>query len=106
MSHHVITIVKLCPVKQLEEFVERMEDGHFTHNAFPVVSMGSHLEGIITREQLHDAYEAAHRDAVLGFINLENFMERSPLSVYPHTRLGRAYEVFQKMQLRQLKEFA
>jgi chloride channel 7 len=102
MSHHVITIVKLCPVKQLEEFVERMEDGHFTHNAFPVVSMGSHLEGIITREQLHDAYEAAHRDAVLGFINLENFMERSPLSVYPHTRLGRAYEVFQKMQLRHL----
>ena len=60
------------------------------------------MEGIITREQLHDAYEAAHKEAVLGFLNLENFMERSPLSVYPHSRLGRAYEVFQKMQLRHL----
>ena len=29
-------------------------------------------------------------------------MERSPLTVYPHTRLGRAYEVFQKLGLRHL----
>merc|ERR1711871_702898 len=65
MSHHVITVPKLCPVKQLPEFVDRMESGHFTHNAFPVVTGAKELAGIITRGQLHDAYEAAHRDAVL-----------------------------------------
>ena len=39
---------------------------------------------------------------VLNFVNLLKYCDRSPLTVYPNTRLSRAYSVFQKMGMRHL----
>lgn len=36
------------------------------------------------------------------FVNLLQFGDRSPLTVHPHTRIGRAYEVFRKLGMRHL----
>ena len=109
MTYHPISIKKIVSVKTLEKFIFALNSGVITHNAFPVVTnmkngdkLDLKLQGMITRQQLYEAYETAKYEAVMGFINLYNFMERSPLTVYPHTRLGRAYEVFQKLGLRHL----
>merc|ERR1711991_1301825 len=109
MTYHPISIKKLVSIKTLEKFILAMQSGVISHNAFPVVSQlkgGSKtdlkLNGMITREQLYEAYETSQYEAVMGFVNLYNFMERSPLTVYPHTRLGRAYEIFQKLGLRHM----
>ncbi len=109
MTYHPISIKKIVSVKTLEKFIIALQSGVIKHNAFPVVSQlkdgGPHdlkLQGLITRQQLYEAYETAQYEAVMGFMNLYNYMERSPLTVYPHTRLGRAYEVFQKLGLRHM----
>ena len=47
----------------------------------------------------------AHQSAVMSdyeFVNLLQFGDRSPLTVHPHTRIGRAYEVFRKLGMRHL----
>jgi len=109
MTYHPISIKKLVSIKTLEKFIMSMQSGVISHNAFPVVSQlkggletDLKLNGMITRQQLYEAYETSQYEAVMGFVNLYNFMERSPLTVYPHTRLGRAYEVFQKLGLRHM----
>ena len=83
-----------------------------THHAFPVVSslnendMGHRtgiLEGMISRDELLYALAAARNgDHTLHFIHLMKFCDRSPLTVYPNTRLSRAYSVFQKLGMRHL----
>lgn len=83
-----------------------------THHAFPVVSsitqdeLGNDvgvLEGMISREELEYALVAAKMgDHTLHFVHLMKFCDRSPLTVYPNTRLSRAYSVFQKLGMRHL----
>ena len=83
-----------------------------THHAFPVVSgikedaIGNRtgvLEGMISRDELLYALVAAKNgDHTLHFVHLMKFCDRSPLTVYPNTRLSRAYSVFQKLGMRHL----
>ena len=107
MTYHVVSVKKLLKIRDLEALLKKIEKGDITHNAFPVVAGGDmegRLDGLITKDRLLDAYHAyqSHDGIKLGFINLWNYMERSPLTVFPHTRLGRAYEVFQKLGMRHM----
>jgi len=83
-----------------------------THNAFPVVtviktdSIGNRtgiLEGMISRKELKVALGLAKNgEHTLHFIHLMKYCDRSPLTVYPNTRLSRAYSMFQKLGMRHL----
>ena len=89
-----------------------------THHSPPIARSASHrylshsgdytdkisndrLEGLINIEQLQVAYKSAQMSNY-DFVNLLQFGDRSPLTVHPHTRIGRAYEVFRKLGMRHL----
>jgi len=92
------------------KFLRKMQG--CTHHAFPVVSemtkdeLGNNigrLQGVISREELLYALVAAKNgDHTLHFVHLLKFCDRSPLTVYPNTRLSRAYSLFQKLGMRHL----
>jgi chloride channel 7 len=109
MASNVVCVPKLCHLSKIEELLEKclMEGSQgLTHNGFPVVTSMEQMElcGLISREQLKMAvYMArANGDHVLNFVNLLKYCDRSPLTVYPNTRLSRAYSMFQKLGMRHL----
>ena len=105
MSFYPLTIESSISPPELLQWVEDLQHRRISHNAFPVVGSDGILVGMITSKQLVQAY-ADYKKKEGGEpqlqIQLGQFMDRSPLTVHPHTRLGRAYEVFQKMGLRHL----
>ena len=112
MAINVICLPKLCPVSKIETLLEQCLLGDSdrssgkTHHAFPVVTStkDNKLVGLITRDQLKTAIYMAREkgDHVLHLVHLLKYCDRSPLTVYPHTRLSRAYSVFRKLGMRHL----
>ena len=105
-SHTSYTVVpRLCHISQLEHLLERckLSDQDRTHkegvshHAFPVVASktSNRCVGLVTRLQLEYALVAAkeHNEHTLHFIHILKYADRSPLTVFPNTRLSRACEL-------------
>ena len=114
MATSVVTIPKLCHMTQVKELLrsckisdnDRNHADAVTHHAFPVVNSktSARLVGLVTREQLECAVVAAdiHGEHTFHMIHILKYADRSPLTVFPNTRLSRAYTVFQKLGMRHL----
>jgi hypothetical protein len=106
MATGVVVVPKLCHISHLEELLEkciigdedRNHDDAITHHAFPVVASKSSnsLVGLATRDQLEYALAAAkeHGEHTLHFVHILKYADRSPLTVFPNTRLSRACKFF------------
>jgi hypothetical protein len=106
MATGVVVVPKLCHISHLEELLEkciigdedRNHDDAITHHAFPVVASKSSnsLVGLATRDQLEYALVAAkeHGEHTLHFVHILKYADRSPLTVFPNTRLSRACKFF------------
>ena len=95
-------------MRRLEEHMKLIHEGKLKHGAYPLVNgdytdniSNDRLEGLISVEQLQVAHDSA-KMSDYDFVNLLQFGDRSPLTVHPHTRIGRAYEVFRKLGMRHL----
>jgi CBS domain-containing protein len=114
MATGVVVVPKFCHMTQLEALLEkcvlsdadRTHKDAISHHAFPVVESNkvNKCIGLVTRHQLECALVAAKEDHqhTLQFINIMKYADRSPLTVFPNTRLSRAYTVFQKLGMRHL----
>jgi CBS domain-containing protein len=114
MASSVVVVPKLCHISQVEALLQkcvlsdsnRSHEDAVSHHAFPVVASrkSNSLVGLVTRAQLEYALVAAkeHGEHTLHFIHILKYADRSPLTVFPNTRLSRAYRVFQKLGMRHL----
>lgn len=111
MALNLVTLSKTSTVRALEELVVECRKGDtdrtkgITHHAFPVIYSPSdtRLVGLLSRKQLEQALLAAYDgDHAFNFVHLIKYCDRSPVTVYPHTRLNRAYNLFRKLGMRHL----
>ena len=84
-----------------------------THNAFPVVKEphSPQLQGLLTRVDLFRILKELERpelskDLLCGAdkrtVNVMKYADRSPITVFPHTTVARAYDIFRKLGLRHM----
>lgn len=89
-------------MSSLVEELRAMQEGEITHNAFPVVDMKGTLLGLVSRKSLQMAVYSDELTSKEQQINLVEYMDRSPITVYPHTPLSRAFIIFRKLGMRHL----
>ena len=83
------------------------------HNAFPIVESGNTdlLKGLLSKKDffhlMEDFNNPRKREHMLtgpnhNLIDLMDYADRSPLTVFPHTTVARAYSILRKLGLRHL----
>jgi CBS domain-containing protein len=97
-------------ISEIIKLVEQCDSGKVTHNAFPVVDCSktnARLHGIVTLEHIRKVAEDCKQlsDAIIAqieWVNLLDYSDRSPITIYPHTKVARAFELFRKLGMRHL----
>jgi chloride channel 7 len=100
-------------IGELKYLASRIESGKVTHNAFPVVKEphSPQLQGLLTRVDLFRILKELERpelskDLLCGAdkrtVNVMKYADRSPITVFPHTTVARAYDIFRKLGLRHM----
>jgi predicted transcriptional regulator len=111
MSNTLVTLPVKCCFQEIQIVFKRMQAGHLTHSAFPVVEndYDLHLVGLLEREHMkqmiEDMKDPVTKQRLLdkeGKIDLMEYCDRSPLAVTAMTTVARAYEMFRKLGLRHL----
>ncbi len=125
----VVMVQKIASVAEVQQLVDRCTGTAesvlptITHNAFPVVDSYGHqrLVGIVElyqleaalkeaiehktdldKENLPDGPDRDKRYKKADTIHLLEYCDRAPVTVYAHTKVARAFELFRKLGMRHL----
>lgn len=96
MSTKLVKMREKMPAQLVEDILNDQEHNHM---AFPVVNKLNVLKGIVSRERLELEKEYWMEE---GEVDMPAYMDRSPLTVYPHTPLERTFNLFRSMGMRHL----
>lgn len=117
MAENCVRLSKFATLETVEKLIKRCDPAYkgsdrVTHNAFPVVDCqktNDRLRGIIALTDLRRAWgdlsvlhEALVEQHGIDTINLLDYADRSPLTIVPHAKVARAFELFRKLGMRHL----
>ena len=115
MHNGTVHIPEKCHYAELKMLYKRLRRkiNPLTHNAFPVVQDPHRklLQGLIDRKNLEqlmkDLNDDKKRQTLLvgknkNIVDVMEYADRSPITVFPHTTVARAYSIFRKLGLRHL----
>lgn len=103
----IISLPKRATVVEVRELVAKCDQGSLTHNAFPVVDSRTfpRLRGIVELDELRSALrgiEGTNNDTDSRCFKLLDWADRSPITVYSHATVARAYDIFRKLGMRHM----
>ena len=96
MATDLVTVSEDATIEQLEAIVN---DPRHYHQGFPVVDQSGMLLGLLTRTDIDMMLMESSEGIEIAVLAV---MDLSPLTVMPHTKLKRAYTVFQKLGMRHM----
>ena len=113
MHQGTVHLPELCHIGELTMLMNRLRKKALTHNAFPIVETGNTglLKGLLSKKDLlvlmQDLNDPVKRGHMLtgqnhNLIDVMHYADRSPLTVFPHTTVARAYSILRKLGLRHL----
>ena len=113
MHQGVVHLPELCHIGELTMLLKRIKKKKLSHNAFPILETGNTglLKGLLSRKDffavMEDLKDPAKKEHMLtgpdhNLIDLMDYADRSPITVFPHTTVARAYSIFRKLGLRHL----
>ena len=110
MSEKVVSLSMHAKIKEIRDLVEKCRSGECSHHAFPVVDCNktdARLHGIVTLDALSVLADDCERlsGAVVSqieWVHMLDYCDRSPITVYPTTKVARAFELFRKLGMRHL----
>lgn len=113
MHQGTVHLPELCHIGELTMLMKRIEGKKVLHNAFPIVESGNTdlLKGLLSKKDffhlMEDFNNPRKREHMLtgpnhNLIDLMDYADRSPLTVFPHTTVARAYSILRKLGLRHL----
>ena len=112
MHQGTVHLPELCHIGELTMLMKRLGK-KVSHNAFPIVETGNTrlLKGLLSKEDfftlMQDFNNPAKREQMLtgpnhNLIDVMDYADRSPITVFPHTTVARAYSILRKLGLRHL----
>ena len=111
MCTKLISLSMHAKISEIIKLVEQCDSGKVTHNAFPVVDCSktnARLHGIVTLEHIRKVAEDAKAlSAIMSHsqiqvVHILEYSDRSPITIYPNTKVARAFELFRKLGMRHL----
>ena len=113
MHNGTVHLPELCHIGELTMLMNRVKKNVVSHNAFPVFETGNTglLKGLLSKKDLftlmQDLENPAKRAQKLtgpnhNQIDVMDYADRSPITVFPHTTVARAYSILRKLGLRHL----
>merc|ERR1711871_15288 len=117
MHEKIVWLPQHCHIGELKMLLKRIEKAkgdphHVSHHAFPVVTSSDchELQGCISRSAIYQCvkeYSDTVRRRIITHpttnrIDVSHYMDRGPLTVFPHTTVAGAYSLFRKLGLRHL----
>jgi chloride channel 7 len=116
MHWGTVHIPARCHIGELKMLHKRItrKNKPLSHNAFPVVEDPTGkklLQGLISRKDFLQLMEdlqhpKKQKDLLIGKtrseVDVMEYADRSPITVFPHTTVARAYSIFRKLGLRHL----
>ena len=111
MHQGVVHLPELCHIGELTMLWKRLKKKKLSHNAFPVLETGNTglLKGLLSKKEfftlMEDLKDPAKKEHMLtgpnhNLIDVMDYADRSPITVFPHTTVARAYSIFRKLGLR------
>jgi chloride channel 7 len=103
MADKVICLPKVTAIERVKKLLDDYEsDSEMNHNAFPVVDSmdNQRLRGIIEVDELREALDDAEEGQTIHLYR--DYADRSPITVYTHSKVARAFDIFRKLGLRHM----
>lgn len=100
----IVSLPKRATVAEVRELIAKCDQGKLTHNAFPVVDSRKFpcLRGIVELDELRSALHGSKNDPGSRYVKLLDWADRSPITVYSHATVARAYDIFRKLGMRHM----
>lgn len=113
MHQGTVHLPELCHIGELTMLLKRLKKKKLSHNAFPIVETGNTglLKGLLSKKDfvalMDDLDDPVKKEHMLtgpshNLIDVMDYADRSPITVFPHTTVARAYSIFRKLGLRHL----